>query len=149
MSEDNLTEQVQQNSDPDSGNIKISDEVVSTIASIAASEVSGVAAMGAQTAVVGFAEKFSGKKSMNKGVKVEIANNRVVLDIHIMVSYGARIPEVAWDIQENVKKSVETMTGLNVDKVNIHIEGLVIEKEKVPEPSAPEEKPAQTQATEE
>lgn len=109
------------------GNINISDEVVSVIAGVATSEVKGVYSMSG-TIAGGIAE-ILGKKNMGKGVKVTINNNVASLDLHITVLYGAKVPEVAWEIQEKVKKAVETMTGLSVDKVNIYIEGVTIEKE--------------------
>lgn len=113
----------------DKGNVKISEEVVAVITGIAASEIKGVAGMGGNVAT-GWAEMISGKKNISKGIKVELLEDHASIDIHIIAMYGARIPEVAWEIQENVKKAVENMTGLVVDKVNIHIEGIHIEKDK-------------------
>lgn len=107
----------------DVGNIKISVDVVSTIAGIATGEIKGVAGMYRPFAN-GIAEKLGAKKNPSKGVKVEMAENIAVIDVYIVVDYGVRIPELAWEIQENVKNSVENMTGLEVDKVNIHIEGV-------------------------
>lgn len=110
------------------GNIKICVDVVSTIAGIAASEIKGVAGMYSSFAN-GIAEKFGAKKNQTKGVKVEMGEDAVTIDLYIVVKYGIKIPELAWEIQENVKTNVETMTGLNVEKVNIHIEGVSFEKE--------------------
>ncbi len=107
----------------DVGNIKISVDVVSTIAGIATGEIKGVAGMYRPFAN-GIAEKLGAKKNPSKGVKVEMTENIAVIDVYIVVDYGVRIPELAWEIQENVKNSVENMTGLEVDKVNIHIEGV-------------------------
>ncbi|MDK2934502.1 MAG: hypothetical protein PWP27_2312 [Clostridiales bacterium] len=70
-----------------------------------------------------------GRKNLTKGVKVDIKDKDATIDLYIIVEYGCKIPEVAWEIQEKVKKSVETMTGLDVEKVNIHIQGVNIEKE--------------------
>ena len=67
-----------------------------------------------------------------------------MIDLFIVVEYGSRIPEVAWEIQEKVKKSVETMTGLNASKINIHIQGVKIEKETkddIPQQPVEEAKP--------
>lgn len=111
------------------GNIKISVDVVSTIAGIAASELEGVAYMHGSFAG-GIVEKLGAKKSPSKGVKVEMTEDSVIVDLYIVVDYGVRIPELAWEIQENVKNNIETMTGLDVEKVNIHIEGVSFEKEK-------------------
>lgn len=110
------------------GNIKISVEVVSTIAGIAASEIEGVSCM-YTSFVDGFAQRFGAKKSTSKGVKVDMSGDSVSIDLYIVVEYGVKIPELAWEIQDNVKTSVETMTGLPVEKVNIHIEGISFEKE--------------------
>ncbi|MCD8180475.1 MAG: Asp23/Gls24 family envelope stress response protein [Firmicutes bacterium] len=111
------------------GNIKISVDVVSTIAGIATSEVEGVAGMSG-TFAGGIAEMFGAKKNPSKGVKVDMTETSVTIDLYIVVDYGVRIPELSWEIQENVKNNVETMTGLDVLKVNIHIEGVSFEKEK-------------------
>lgn len=113
----------EESTDAEVGNVKISVDVVSTIAGIAASQISGVAGMYLSFAG-GIAEKFGAKKNASKGVKVEMTDGSVRIDIYIVVDYGVRIPELAWEIQENVKNNVETMTGLEVEKVNIHIEGV-------------------------
>ncbi|MDO5397085.1 MAG: Asp23/Gls24 family envelope stress response protein [bacterium] len=113
------------------GNIKICVDVVSTIAGIAASEIKGVAGMYSSFAN-GIAEKFGAKKNQTKGVKVEMGEDAVTIDLYIVVKYGIKIPELAWEVQESVKNNVETMTGLNVEKVNIHIEGVSFERD-VPE----------------
>lgn len=111
------------------GNIKISVDVVSTIAGIATSEIEGVAGMYG-TFAGGIAEMLGAKKNPSKGVKVDMNDQNVTIDLYIVVDYGVRIPELSWEIQENVKNSVETMTGLDVLKVNIHIEGVSFDKEK-------------------
>ena len=113
----------------DSGTVKISEEVVSTVASIAATGIEGVSSMNG-TIAGGLVELFGVKKSNAKGIKVEIDGNNVTIDIHISVVYGYKIPEIAWEIQEKVKTSVEDFTGLNVEKVNIHVDGISVEKPK-------------------
>ena len=110
------------------GNIKICVDVVSTIAGIAASEIKGVAGMYSSFAN-GIAEKFGAKKNQSKGVKVEMGEDAVTIDLYIVVKYGIKIPELAWEVQESVKNNVETMTGLEVAKVNIHIEGVSFSKD--------------------
>lgn len=113
----------------DKGNIKISDEVISTIATIAVSEIEGVSGMGG-TFAGDLVEKL-GKKSLTKGVKITMeGENDVVLDLNVVMKYGVRIPEIAWNVQENVKKSVESMSGLNVTKVNVRVVGIAVEKEE-------------------
>ncbi len=109
------------------GNVKIADDVVAIIAEIAAKEVAGVYAMSG-----GIADSITeilGKKNPSKGVKVEVGEKEAAIDLYIVVDYGVRIPDVSWQIQENVKKAVETMTGLIVVEVNIHIQGVNMEKE--------------------
>ena len=104
-------------------NIQISDDVVAVVAGIAASEVPGVADMAGGFAG-GISEVLSGKKNMSKGIKVEIVEKSTKIDVNIIVEYGARIPEVAFEIQKRVKKSVENMTGLTVEEVNVHVQGV-------------------------
>ena len=103
--------------------IKISDDVVSVIAGVAVSEVSGVAGMAGGFAG-GISEVFSGKKNLAKGIKTEINEKNVKIDVNIIVEYGSRIPDVAFEIQNRVKKAVEGMTGLKVEEVNVHVQGV-------------------------
>lgn len=111
------------------GNIKISVDVVTTIAGIAASEIEGVSCMYTSFAA-GVVQRLGAKKGTSKGVKVDMTEDSVSVDLYIVVEYGVKIPELAWNIQENVKTKIETMTGLDVSKVNIHIEGISFEKEE-------------------
>jgi uncharacterized alkaline shock family protein YloU len=111
----------------ETGAIKIASDVVTVIASMAATEVKGIAGMSGGFAG-DIAEKF-GMKSSNKGIKVQVGETETSIDLFLIVEYGVRIPDVAWEVQQNVKKAVETMTGLTVVEVNIHIQGLNIMKE--------------------
>lgn len=111
----------------DIGTIKITEEVVSIIAGMAATEVQGVAGMSG--GIAGGIAEMLGRKNLSKGVKVEVGEREAAIDLFIIVDYGCRIPDVAWDIQERVKKSVENMTGLNVIEVNIHVQGVNFDKE--------------------
>lgn len=104
------------------GAVKIADEVVSIIAGLAATEVEGVSAMSG--GIAGGIADVLGRKNFSKGVKVEVGAEDAKIDIFIVVKYGERIPDVAWDIQESVKKAVENMTGLKVSSVNIHVQGV-------------------------
>ena len=82
----------------------------------------------------GISEVLSGKKNLAKGIKVDVTEKETKIDVNIVVEYGTRIPDVAFEIQKRVKKAVETMTGLKVSEVNIHVQGVnVISKEKAPE----------------
>ncbi len=108
-------------------NINISDEVVTTIAGIAIADIDGVAEMAGGIAG-GLSEVLSGKKNLSKGIKAEIDGNNVKIDVNIIVNYGVRIPDVAFDIQNKVKNNVENMTGLRVEEVNVHVQGVNIEQ---------------------
>lgn len=111
-------------------NIKIADDVIAVIAGAAASEVSGVASMAGGFAG-GISEVFSGKKNFAKGIKVETGDKETKIDVNIIVEYGVRIPDVAYEIQTRVKKAVEGMTGLKVSEVNVHIQGVKTQQENV------------------
>lgn len=103
--------------------IQISNDVVAVIAGVAVSEVPGVAGMAGGFAG-GITEVLSGKKNLAKGIKVEVDGTKAKIDVNIIVEYGSRIPDVAFEIQNRVKKAVENMTGLNVDEVNVHVQGV-------------------------
>ena len=103
--------------------IKISDDVVAVIAGVAVSEVPGVAGMAGGFAG-GISEVFSGKKNLAKGIKADINEDKAKIDVNIIVEYGSRIPDVAFEIQNRVKKAVESMTGLKVEEVNVHVQGV-------------------------
>lgn len=123
----NEVNEIDVSNNPDEGQgIKIADEVVAIVAGIAASDVPGVAGMSG--GFVGGIAEILGKKNLAKGVKVDVGEKDATIDINIIVEYGARIPDVAWEIQNRVKKSVETMTGLKVLEVNIHVQGVNIDK---------------------
>lgn len=109
--------------DTELGSIRIADEVVAIIAGLAATEIKGVAGMSGGLAG-GIAEML-GRKNLSKGVKVEVGEKEAAVDMFLIVEYGVRIPDVAIRIQENVKGAIESMTGLNVVEVNIHIQGVV------------------------
>ena len=109
--------------------IKISNDVVAVIAGIAVSEVPGVAGMSGGFAG-GISEVLSGKKNLSKGIKVEANEKEVKIDVNIIVEYGSRIPDVAFEIQNRVKKSVENMTGLKVEEVNVHVQGVKTERDE-------------------
>ncbi|MCJ7806232.1 MAG: Asp23/Gls24 family envelope stress response protein [Clostridia bacterium] len=106
----------------DLGVVKISDEVVSIVAGLAATEIDGVASMSG--GIAGGIAEVLGRRNLSKGVKVEVGLEETKIDIFIIVKYGVRVPDVAWDIQENVKKAVENMTGLKVAHVNVHVQGI-------------------------
>lgn len=113
-------------------NIRISDEVVAVIAGVAVSEVSGVAEMSGGFAG-GISEVLSGKKNLSKGIKVESGEKETKIDVNIVVEYGTRIPDVAFEIQNKVKNAVENMTGLKVVEVNVHVQGVKTQTMETPE----------------
>lgn len=104
------------------GTIKISEDVVKIIAGLAATEITGVAGMSGGLAG-GIAEKL-GRKNMTKGVKAEVGAKEATIDISVIIEYGARIQEVAYQIQTKVKSTVESMTGLKVLGVNVNVQGV-------------------------
>ena len=113
-----------ENNEMINGMIKISDEVVETIASVAISEISGVSSTGSGF-LDGIAKRLT-KKPVTSGIKANIGEETVSVDINIVVKYGVRIPEVAWEVQDAVKREIELMTGLTVDKVNVRVVGIDI-----------------------
>ena len=107
----------------DNNKIKIADEVVAVIAGKAVTEVQGVSEMSGGFAG-GIGEVLSGKKNLAKGIKVVVTEKDAKIDVNIIVEYGVRIPDIAFEIQTKVKKAVETMTGLKVTEVNVHVQGV-------------------------
>lgn len=108
------------------GSIRIADEVVSTVAGLAAIEVEGVASLSGGWGTE-FVEKL-GKKNFGKGIKVETVDEQTSINIYITIAFGYPIPKVAEDVQNEVKIAVETMTGLTVASVNVHIIGVALKK---------------------
>ena len=113
----------------DANGIQIADDVVAVIAGVAVAEVPGVAGMSGGFAG-GITEVLSGKKNLAKGIKVDVGEKETKIDVNIIVEYGSRIPDVAFEIQNRVKKAVETMTGLKVVAVNVHVQGVSTNKEE-------------------
>ena len=124
MDEQNINnEELNEKVEGTTENIQIADDVVAIIAGKAISEVSGVAGMAGGFAG-GITEVLSGKKNLSKGIKVEVTEKEAKIAVNIIVEYGVRIPDVAFEIQNRVKKAVEAMTGLNVSNVNVHVQGV-------------------------
>jgi uncharacterized alkaline shock family protein YloU len=109
--------------------IKIANDVIATIAGLEVSKISGVAGMASGFAG-GITEVFSGKKNLSKGIKVETGEKDTKIDVSIIVEYGTRIPDVAFEIQNKVKNAVESMTGLKVSSVNVSVQGISAETQK-------------------
>lgn len=110
------------------GEVQIADEVVATIAGLAATEVDGVAAMAGNITneLVG----KLGMKNLAKGVKVEVTPENVTVDVALALRYGYSIPKTSKAVQEKVKVAIENMTGLNVSEVNVRIAGVSTENTK-------------------
>lgn len=113
------------------GLIRISDDVVATIAGLAASETSGVAGMSGGISE-GLAKRLSGK-NVQKGVSVEVGQLEAAIDLRVIIHYGSKIQEVCRRLQENVKEAVENMTGLNVVEVNVKVEGVAFKEDEAVE----------------
>ncbi len=113
------------------GSIRIANEVVKIIAGLAATEVKGVAGMSGGV-VDGFAELLK-KKNLAKGVKVEVGEKQAAVDLFMIIEFGANVPETATLVQENVKRAIESMTGLEVIEVNVHIQGVEFKQEDINE----------------
>lgn len=131
----NKNEEIEQEEITETEGIQISNDVIAVIAGVAVSEVQGVSSMAGGFAG-GITEVLSGKKNLAKGIKVEKEENSVKIDVNIVVEYGSRIPDVAFEIQNRVKTAVENMTGLKVEEVNVHVQGVntaTINKDEVVE----------------
>lgn len=115
----------------ENGSVSFASDVIATIAGLAATEVEGVASMGGGSSGLAdiLTRRGQSTKSLTKGVKVEVAEGGVTVAITIVVEFGSPIPEVAAGIQENVKKAIETMSGLAVREVDVHVQGMSFERE--------------------
>lgn len=126
---ENYPSDVKLDENPD-GTVSFATDVVATIAGLAATEVEGVSSMSSPSS--GIADMFSRKSTRNftKGVRIDLDGNMVTVDITIVVEYGSPVPDVARGIQENVKKAIETMSGLTVHSVDVHVSGVSFEREQ-------------------
>lgn len=109
------------------GNIHISEEVLAVIAAAAALEVEGVGGLAANLGT-DLAELL-GKKTLSRGIRLEVAEENVTVDVNILVKYGHTIPEVGWAVQEAVMSSIEATSGLTVEAVNVNVGGVIFDKE--------------------
>lgn len=114
--------------DENIGAVQIADDVVAMIASLATTEVEGVSAMAGN--ITNELMSKVGVKSLTKGVKVEILENNVTVDLAVTVEYGYNIPATCQKVQTKVKTAIENMTGLTVADVNIRIAGVNMQKNK-------------------
>ncbi len=119
-------------------NLNISEDVIGIIAGLAASEVEGIAGM-TLGFVDGINQILGSNKKYSKGVKIELDGKKVTIDLYVNVTYGVKIPDVAWAAQNAVKNAVETMTGLEVSAVNINVQGITFDKKEDKETETTEE----------
>lgn len=110
------------------GKVEIAPEVIEVIAGIAASEIDGVSQMRGNFAA-GVVERF-GKKNHGKGVKVELSDEGIKVDVYCILKFGVSIPIVAQAIQDNIRQALLNMTALEPAEVNIHIVGIQFENQK-------------------
>ncbi|SFH48299.1 Uncharacterized conserved protein YloU, alkaline shock protein (Asp23) family [Tindallia magadiensis] len=115
------------------GEINVAEEVIATISSISATSVKGVAGMSSGL-TSGFAEAL-GKKSLSKGVKVDVKDKLITLHLNVIVEYGFKIPDISWEIQDRVKAMVENMTAMKVKQVNVHVQAVKFPEETKGEPT--------------
>ncbi|MGI6181349.1 MAG: Asp23/Gls24 family envelope stress response protein [Agathobaculum sp.] len=116
----------------DQGSIRISEDVVASIAALSASETDGVS--GLYSSLTNDIVNFLSKKNLSKGVRIELGDEDTVkIEIGFLAEFGHNICEVAKQVQQSVKASVESMTGLKVIEVNIHVGGVTFA------PAAPSE----------
>lgn len=113
------------------GKVQIAPEVLEVIAGMAATEVEGVAQMSG--GFVGDIAERLGRKNVARGVRVEVGSREAAVDVSIIVKYGHRIPEVARNIQDSVRNAIESMTGLSVVEVNVHIIDVELKAEEKPQ----------------
>ncbi len=110
----------------DNGNVFIYDEVLKTIIAASAEEIKGVVGMSP-----GFMEEIIeglGKKNYSKGIKISYKNQQMIIDLYVIIEYGTKIPDLSWDIQQNVRRSVEKILNIKTSKVNINIQGVLFPK---------------------
>lgn len=132
-----ITTDVQVN---ENGKVVFAPDVIATIANLAASEVEGVTGLGG-----GIADSISGilgKKNFTKGVRVEVGNKEAAVDVNINVKYGMRIQTVCVNVQNEIKKAIEMMTGLKVVEVNVFVQSVTFdEPEKAEKPEKKKNEP--------
>lgn len=109
------------------GKVEIAPEVIEVITGIAASEVDGVSSMRGSFAT-DVVERF-GKKTHSKGVKVDLTENGILIDLYVVLNFGVSIPQVAEQLQTNIRQSLKNMTALEIAEINVHVVGIQMEQE--------------------
>ena len=111
----------------DGGSITYANEVIAIISGIAANEIDCIAGM---VTSGGFGDIIGKNRNVTRGVKVEVGTEEVSVDLYTIIEYGQPIQRVATEAQENVRKSIEAMTGLKVVRIDVHVQGVSFEKDK-------------------
>ena len=110
------------------GKVEIAPEVIEVIAGIAATEVKGLYAMRG-TFATGVAERL-GKQTHSKGVKVELTEDGITIDVYCILNFGSSIPKIAQRLQTTIRQSLKTMTQLDIAEINIHIVGINMDEKE-------------------
>ncbi|NLP36750.1 MAG: Asp23/Gls24 family envelope stress response protein [Firmicutes bacterium] len=108
----------------DLGEVIISEELIATLAGVAAIECYGLVGMAARAKIKDGIAELLGRDNLSRGVEVNQDEEHLIIDLYIIVSYGTKITEVATNVQEKVKYTLERLTGLNVSQVNVHVQGV-------------------------
>ncbi|WP_067836810.1 Asp23/Gls24 family envelope stress response protein [Amphibacillus sediminis] len=122
-----MSEQVILNENSSLGKVEIAPVVIEVIAGIATTEIKGVHATRGNFAT-GVAERF-GLKAYGKGIKVELTEAGVVIDVFVVFDYGVAIPVVAQKVQENIRQTLKNMTALEIEEINVHVVGVQMDKD--------------------
>ncbi len=139
-----MTEEKEQVEETEGGKIKISNEVVSIMAGVTATEVEGVAGM--SSGIASGIAKMLGRKDLSRGVEVEVEDRKVKVDLYTIMERGARLHEVARKVQEQVAETIEENTGLEVIEVNVNVQGVNFETETEEQEAPVEETEGQQEA---
>jgi len=108
------------------GSIRLADEVIATIAGVAAMECYGIAGMAAARKLKDGLAEILGKENLSRGVKVSLEGDRLAIDLNIIVAYGTNINEVARNVIDRVRYAVEETSSLKVDRVNVYVQGVKV-----------------------
>ncbi|UJL44809.1 Asp23/Gls24 family envelope stress response protein [Virgibacillus sp. NKC19-16] len=109
------------------GTVEIAPEVIEVIAGLASTEVEGLFAMRGNFAS-GVAERL-GKKAHSKGVKVELTDNGILIDLYVILNFGVSIPQVAQNLQSSIRQTLKGMTALEIDEINVHVVGIQMDSQ--------------------
>ena len=115
------------------GQIEISKETIESIVSLNLADVKGVVGS-RKTIIKEITDMLMGDTDKNelnissRTIKIEINNNKPLINLYIIIKYGVRIPDIAWDIQNRIKESIKNKLGININEIDIHVEGIQFPK---------------------